>query len=209
MQVVVYSLKGEEKGKIELPENIFNVEVNEYALYEAIREYLNNQRQGTVKTKTRGDVSGGGKKPWRQKGTGRARSGSIRSPLWVGGGTTFGPQPKDWYYKTNKKVKRLALKSALTLKAKENKIFIIENVDIDKPKTKTFSELTKKLNIEKTDKKLFVNEKFNKNFYYSVKNMDGTFIIMSHEINPYFVMNSDYLIFTESGLKKLEEVFSL
>jgi len=209
MQVTVYSLTGEEKGKIELSENIFNIEVNENVLYEYVKEFLNNQRQGTAKTKTRGEVSGGGRKPWRQKGTGRARAGSIRSPLWVGGGTTFGPQPKNWYYTINKKVKRIALKSSLTLKAKENKILIIENVDMEKPKTKVFADLAKKLQIAESDKKLFVSEKYNKNFYNSVRNLEGSIIIMSGEINPYFVLNSDYVIFTENGLKKLEEVFGL
>ena len=150
MEAKVYSIDGKSTRTITLPDNLFNAEVSETALYEAVREYLANQRQGTAKTKTRGDVSGGGKKPWKQKGTGRARAGSIRSPLWVGGGTTFGPTPRDYSYRINKRVKRTALKSALTLKAKEEKIMVIEDVNIDTPKTKTFNDLTKKMNMKST-----------------------------------------------------------
>jgi large subunit ribosomal protein L4 len=209
MEAKVYSIDGKSTRTITLPDNLFNAEVSETALYEAVREYLANQRQGTAKTKTRGDVSGGGKKPWKQKGTGRARAGSIRSPLWVGGGTTFGPTPRDYSYRINKRVKRTALKSALTLKAKEEKIMVIEDVNIDTPKTKTFNDLTKKMNMKKGAKKLIIADKYLVNLYKSVKNMDGAYPVMAHEINPYFVMNADYLIITESGLKKLGEVFNI
>ncbi|HAV92337.1 TPA: 50S ribosomal protein L4, partial [candidate division WOR-3 bacterium] len=160
MEAKVYSIDGKSTRTITLPDNLFNAEVSETALYEAVREYLANQRQGTAKTKTRGDVSGGGKKPWKQKGTGRARAGSIRSPLWVGGGTTFGPTPRDYSYRINKRVKRTALKSALTLKAKEEKIMVIEDVNIDTPKTKTFNDLTKKMNMKKEAKKLIIADKY-------------------------------------------------
>lgn len=209
MEAKVYTVEGNVVKTINLPENLFNVEVNESAVYESVKEYLNNQRQGTAKTKNRGEVSGGGRKPWKQKGTGRARAGSIRSPLWVGGGTAFGPQPKDYAYRINKKVRRMALKSALSLKAKEDKIFVLTDTNIEVPKTKLFSELTKKMNIGKEKKKLFISEKYVQNFYNSVRNLDGSLSVMAHEINAYFIMSADYLIITEGGLKKLEEVFGV
>jgi len=207
MEAKVYSIDGKSTKTVNLPDLLFNAEVSETALYEAVREHLANQRQGTAKAKTRGDVSGGGRKPWKQKGTGRARAGSIRSPLWVGGGTTFGPVPRDYSYRINKKVRRAALLSALTLKAKEAKVLVIEDSNIETPKTKVFGDLTKKMNIKKEEKKLFIADKYLANLYKSVSNMEGAYPVMAHEINTYFIMNADYLIITESGLKKLEEVF--
>lgn len=207
MDAKVYSLDGKSTKKVDLPDFLFNVEVSETALYEAVREYLANQRQGTAKAKTRGDVSGGGRKPWKQKGTGRARAGSNRSPVWVGGGIAFGPVPRDYSYKINKKVRRSALLSALTLKAKEDKIMVIEDANIETPKTKVFGDLAKKMNIKKTEKKLFIADKYLANLYKSVINIEGAYPVMAHEVNTYFIMNADYLIITESGLKKLEEVF--
>jgi len=207
MEAKVYSVDGNIVKTINLPESIFNIQINEYAVYEAVKEYLNNQRQGTAKTKTRGEVSGGGRKPWKQKGTGRARAGSNRSPVWVGGGIAFGPKPRDYYYRINKKVRSLAIKSALTMKAKDEKIFVLENVNLEEPKTKTFADLTKKMSIGTTKKKLFIAEKYVKNLYKSVRNIEGSYPVMAHEINTYFVMNSDFIIFTEDGLKRLQEVF--
>lgn len=207
MEAKVYSTDGNIVKTINLPESIFNIQINEYAVYEAVKEYLNNQRQGTAKAKTRGEVSGGGRKPWRQKGTGRARSGSNRSPVWVGGGIAFGPKPRDYYYRINKKVRSLAIKSALTMKAKDEKIFVLENVNLEEPKTKIFADLVNKMSIEKTKKKLFVSEKYVQNLYKSVRNIEGAYPVMAHEINTYFIMNSDFIIFTEDGLKRLQEVF--
>ncbi|PIP14282.1 MAG: 50S ribosomal protein L4 [bacterium (Candidatus Stahlbacteria) CG23_combo_of_CG06-09_8_20_14_all_34_7] len=209
MEAKVYSIDGKNTKRVNLPDLLFNAEVSETALYEAVREFLANQRQGTAKVKNRGEVSGGGKKPWKQKGTGRARAGSIRSPLWVGGGTAFGPVPRDYSYRINKKIRRAAIKSALTLKAKEEKIMVIEDVNLDTPKTKIFNELIKKLNIKREDKKLIIFDKYISNLYKSVNNLEGAYSVMAHEINTYFIMTADYLIITESGLKKLGEVFTV
>lgn len=208
MDAKVFSLDGNVVKTVKLPEDIFSVEVNESAIHESVKEYLNNQRQGTASTKTRVEVAGGGKKPWRQKGLGRARAGTIRSPLWRGGGITFGPKPRDYYYRINKKVRKLALKSALTIKAQQEKIFVIEDTEIETPKTSTMAQLTGKMDILKDQKKLFVFDKYIPNSYKSVRNLSGSLPVMAHEINTYIIMNSDYVIISESGLEKIKEVFA-
>lgn len=208
MDAKVYSVKdGSVVKTVKLPESIFNTEVNENVIYESVKEYLANQRQGTHSTKTRVEVSGGGRKPWRQKGLGRARAGTIRSPLWVGGGVTFGPKPRDYSYKINRKMKRSALKSALTLKAKEGKIFVITDSEMETPKTKVMADLTASMEIRKDQKKLFVFDKYVPIAYKSVRNMEGALPVMSHELNTFIVMNSDFVIITEEALKKINEVF--
>ncbi len=208
METKVYSLDGNVVKTINLPENIFDIEINEHAIYESVKEFLANQRQGTASTKTRAEVSGGGRKPWRQKGLGRARAGTIRSPLWVGGGIVFGPKPRDYHYRINRKVRRLALKSALAMKAKEGKVLVMEDLNPEQPKTKPVAELTNKMEMKKDAKKLFVFEKYIPNSYKSVRNLEGAYPVMAHEINTYIVMNADYVIITESGLERLKEVFA-
>lgn len=208
MDAKVYSVKdGSVVKTVKLPESIFNTEVNENVIYESVKEYLANQRQGTHSTKTRIEVSGGGRKPWRQKGLGRARAGTNRSPLWVGGGVTFGPKPRDYSYKINKKMKRSALKSALTLKAKEGKIFVITDSEMEMPKTKIMAELTKSMEIRRDQKKLFVFDKYAPVAYKSVRNMEGALPVMSHELNTFIIMNADFVIITEEALNKINEVF--
>lgn len=208
MDAKVYSVKdGSVVKTVKLPESIFNTEVNENVIYESVKEYLANQRQGTHSTKTRIEVSGGGRKPWRQKGLGRARAGTNRSPLWVGGGVTFGPKPRDYSYKINKKMKRSALKSALTLKAKEGKIFVISDSEMEMPKTKIMAELTKSMEIRRDQKKLFVFDKYAPVAYKSVRNMEGALPVMSHELNTFIIMNADFVIITEEALNKINEVF--
>ncbi len=208
MDAKVFSLDGNVVKTVKLPEDIFGVEVNESAIHEAVKEYLNNQRQGTASTKTRVEVSGGGRKPWRQKGLGRARAGTIRSPLWRGGGITFGPKPRDYYYRINKKVRKLALRSALTIKAKQEKIFVVEDTNIETPKTRVMAQLAGKMDIGTNDKKLFVFDKYIPNSYKSVRNLAGSLPVMAHEMNTYIIMNSDYVIISESGLEKIKEVFA-
>lgn len=208
MDAKVFSLDGNVVKTVKLPEDIFGVEVNESAIHESVKEYLNNQRQGTASTKTRVEVSGGGRKPWRQKGLGRARAGTIRSPLWRGGGITFGPKPRDYYYRINKKVRKLALRSALTIKAKQEKIFVVEDTNIETPKTKVMAQLAGKMDIGTNDKKLFVFDKYIPNSYKSVRNLAGSLPVMAHEMNTYIIMNSDYVIISESGLEKIKEVFA-
>ncbi len=208
MDAKVFSVKeGSVIKTVKLPEAVFETEVNENVIYESVKEYLTNQRQGTHSTKTRAEVSGGGRKPWRQKGLGRARAGTNRSPIWVGGGITFGPKPRDYSYKINRKVKRSALKSALTLKAQQEKIFVITDMDLAEPKTKIMAELTGKMDIQRTAKKLFIFDKYIPVSYKSVRNMEGALPVMAHELNTFIVMNSDYLIITEDALNKINEVF--
>ena len=208
MEAKVFSVKDSSVVKTKrLQKNVFGVEVNENVIYDAVKEYLNNQRQGTHSTKTRVEVSGGGRKPWRQKGLGRARAGTIRSPLWVGGGVTFGPKPRDYYYKINKKARKNAIKSALTLKAKEKAIFIITDFIMEEPKTKIIADLTKQMELKKTDKKLFVFDKYDVNAYKSIRNIEGALPVMAHELNTFIIMNTNYMIITEEALKKINEVF--
>jgi len=207
MDAKVYSINGNIVKTITLPEKIFEIEINENAVYEAIKEYLNNQRQGTASTKTRAEVSGGGRKPWRQKGLGRARAGTNRSPIWVGGGVTFGPKPRDYYYRINKKVRKSAIKSALAIKAREGKILIMEDLNLEKPSTRQMADLTQKMEIKKDAKKLFVFNKYIPNAFKSVRNLEGAYPIMAHELNTYIIMNSDFIVLSESGYQRLNEVF--
>ena len=203
----IYEQNGNERGTIELPANLFDIEVNEPVLHQSIVAYLANQRQGTSKTKERSDVRGGGRKPFRQKGTGRARQGTIRSPIHRGGGVVFGPHPRDHRQDLPKKVRRLALHSALTSRAKDEAIVIVDNFRYSEPKTKQFVELLKGLG-DYRSKVLLVLDKPNNDVFKSARNVKGVHITLANMINPYELLWADRIILTESALKVVEEVFS-
>ncbi len=208
MKIKVFNIEGKETGKeVELPEGVFGVEPNEHALYLAVKQYMANGRQGTHKSKQRNEISGSTKKIKKQKGTGTARAGSIKSPVFRGGGRIFGPQPRDYSFKLNKKVKDLARNSALTLKAQNNGIVVVEDISLTAPKSK---ELIRILgNLGGTGKKtlLCVSENDN-NLYLSSRNVPKSKVAVATDINTYDIMNSQVLIFAESSLKNLEEVFT-
>ncbi len=202
-----YLSSGERKGEIELPDTLFGIEPNQNAIYETISNYLANQRRGTASTKSRGQVRGGGRKPWRQKGTGRARVGSIRSPIWVGGGVTFGPKPRDYSYSVNKKVKRLALKSALSLRAKEGKVLIVELPPLDVPKTKSMVEVLTNVGV-RGKSCLLVLEDWDHAVYKSGRNVADLTVRPARSVNAYDVLSSEFLLLSEGSLDKLVQIFS-
>ncbi|MCD6400203.1 50S ribosomal protein L4 [candidate division WOR-3 bacterium] len=202
----LYNDTGEKKGNISLPAEIFGFKPRESAVYEAIKNYLANQRQGTANTKTKGEVRGGGRKPWRQKGTGRARSGSIRSPLWKGGGTIFGPRVRNYSYSIPKKLKRQALFSALSHRASQGNVFVIEKPGLKKPMTKSIELILKQLDLY--GKKILVIYKGkDENFYKSCRNIRNLSVIEAYKLNPYEVLKSKYMLITTDGLEQLKEVF--
>jgi len=202
----IYEQNGSERGTVELPDSLFDVEVNKPVLHQSIVAYLANQRQGTSKTKERSDVRGGGRKPFRQKGTGRARQGTSRSPIHRGGGVVFGPHPRDHRQAMPKKIKRLALRSALSSKAKDEAIVVVDNFRYTEPKTKHFVELLKGLD-SYHDKVLLVLDKPSDEVYKSARNVKGVRITLAHMINPYELLWAKRIILTESALKVVEEVF--
>lgn len=201
MQVKVLNIQGQETGRtVELPEEIFGIEPNNHAIYLAVKQYLGAQRQGTHKVKTRAEVQGASRKLHRQKGTGGSRKGNIRNPLYKGGGTVFGPKPHKYDIKLNRKVKDLAKMSALSHKAKENAIFIVEDVNLDTPKTKTFMGILNSLKVG--DKKLmFVLPEYNDNVYRSLRNVPSVLGTLLSDVNTYDIMNSEVLVLTESAAK--------
>ena len=201
MEVSVLNINGENTGrKVTLDESIFGIEPNEHVVYLAVRQYLANQRQGTHKSKERSEISGSTRKLGRQKGGGGARRGDINSPLLVGGARVFGPRPRDYYFKLNKKVKQLARKSALSQKAIENAIIVVEDFSFEAPSTKVFVEMLNKLNVcEK--KQLFVLPSSNKNVYLSARNLKKTDMVMASNLNTYGIMNSDVLVISEGSLE--------
>lgn len=201
MQVDVLNLKGEKIEKIELP-SIFEKKPNINTIYEANKAYLANQRQGTASTKTRGEVSGGGRKPWRQKGTGRARVGSIRSPLWRGGGIIFGPKPRSFKIRLPQKIRTNALISSLAQKALEKKVLIIEDIILKNIKTKIVSKLISKLSLKKP---LFILQERNPNFIKSTRNIPNIHSCLPENLCAYYVLSHNELVITKDGLKKLEE----
>jgi len=206
MKVDVYTQAGEKlKTKVDLDDRIFGVEPNEDLLAQYVRVYLANQRQGTAKVKTRGEVSGGGRKPWRQKGTGRARHGSIRSPLWVGGGVAHGPKPKDWSLKMPRKMRRKALFSALSKKLKEEGILVLNKLELPEVKTKKLAKILSKLPVK--DKILIALDKVDKNIILSARNIAGVKTIPAKDLNAYEVLNARTIIFPKASLKILEESF--
>lgn len=202
MKVQVLDQSGKPVQELNLPDEIFSYPVNDHLIYEAVVNYLANQRQGTASTKTRGEVSGGGRKPWRQKGTGRARAGSIRSPLWRHGGTVFGPKPRDYSYAIPKKARKNALKSALTAKLAENLIMVIDNINIAQPKTKEAANWLKNLNI---DSALIVDSRENENLFRSVRNLPQAKAVDEGQLNVYDVLKYRWIIFSQRAFNSLVE----
>ncbi len=203
--VSVYNMEGKEVGSIELNDAVFGVKVNEHLVHMSVVQHLANKRQGTQKAKTRSEVSGGGRKPWRQKGTGHARQGSIRAPQWKGGGVVFAPVPRDYSFKLNKKEKRAALKSALTSRVNENKLIVVEELKFDEIKTKNFKNVMNNL---KVDKALVVVGEKNDNAYYSSRNLPSINMLCADSINVYDIMKGDTLVLTKDAVAKIEEVYA-
>ncbi len=200
----VLNIKGEKVGDITLNENVWGIEPNDAVLYDALRLTRNNQRQGTADTKTRDEVSGGGRKPWKQKGTGRARQGSIRAPHWVGGGVVFGPHPRSFAIKMNRKERRLALKSALSYKVIESELIVLDKFDIETPKTKEALTALSNLNVNK--KILIVVDELTDNLILATRNIKEVVLLGADEINTYDIIAADNMIITESAIKAIEEV---
>lgn len=203
-KVTVLNQNGASVGEIELNDEIFGIEPNEAVLFDAVIAQRASLRQGTHKTKNRSEVSGGGRKPWRQKGTGRARQGSIRAPQWRGGGTVFGPQPRSYSYKLPKKVRRLALKSALSAKVKEQNFLVLDALTLDAPKTKAFVEILNNLKID--SKALFVTAEADENVTLSARNIPGVTILTANGINVLDLLGHDKVVFTKAAVEKVEEV---
>ena len=204
-KVSVYNIEGKEVDTIELNDAVFGVEVNEHLVHMAVVNQLANNRQGTQSAKTRSEVSGGGRKPWRQKGTGHARQGSTRSPQWTGGGVVFAPKPRDYSFKMNKEEKRIALLSALSSKVADNKIVVLDAFNLDEVKTKKFAEVMSNL---KVDKALVVIEGENKNVVLSGRNIPSVKVTATNEINTYDVLKYTTLVVTKAAVEKLEEVYA-
>ena len=203
--VKVYDIEGKEVETLELNDSVFGVEINEHLMHLAVVGQLANSRQGTQSAKTRSEVSGGGRKPWRQKGTGHARQGSTRSPQWTGGGVVFAPKPRDYSFKMNKKEKRIALLSALSSKVADNKIVVLDAFNLDEVKTKKFAEVMSNL---KVDKALVVIEGENKNVVLSGRNIPTVKVSATNEINTYDVLKYETLVVTKAAVEKLEEVYA-
>ena len=203
--VSVYNMEGKEVGKIDLNDAVFGVEVNEHLVHMAVVQQLANKRQGTQKAKTRGEVSGGGRKPWRQKGTGHARQGSTRSPQWTGGGVVFAPVPRDYSFKMNKKEKRAALKSALTSKLQDNKLIVLDELKLDEIKTKKFVAVMNNLKVEKG---LVVIAENDTNVVMSARNLADIDTALANMINTYDVMKAKTVVLTKDAVAKIEEVFA-
>ena len=206
MELRVYKIDGSESGKtVTLNDNIFNVEPNDHAIWLDVKQYLANQRQGTHDTLEKSTVSGSTRKLKRQKGTGGARAGSIKSPTIRGGATVFGPHPRDYSFKLNKKIKRLARFSALTYKAKEDKIIVVEDFSFEAPKTKSYLEVLKKFNLQDAKTLLLVNEG-NRNVYLSARNLKRANVMRAADVNTYSVLNANNLIICENSLKDIEKM---
>ncbi len=206
MELNVLSITGKETGrKVVLDDTIFAIAPNDHAIYLDVKQYLAAQRQGTHKAKERNEVSGSTRKIKRQKGTGGARAGGLRNPLFRHGGRIFGPVPRDYDFKLNKKVKKLARKSALSYKAKENAILVVEDFQLEVPKTKEFLKIQENLNLSNKKSLLVLNEP-NKNIYLSSRNLPGSKVVTISELNTYDIMNASALLFVESSLGKLQEI---
>ena len=203
--VSVYNMEGKEVGKIDLNDAIFGVEVNEHLVHMAVLQQLADNRQGTQKAKTRSEVSGGGRKPWRQKGTGHARQGSIRAPQWKGGGVVFAPVPRDYSFKMNKKEKRAALKSALTDKVQNNSIVVVDELKFDEIKTKRFAEVMN--NLKATRKALVVLADNDQNVVLSARNLAEANTTLTNTLNVYDIVNAKTLVLTKDAVAKIEEVY--
>lgn len=205
-KISINNLKGEKVNDITLNSKVFGIEVNDLAMKKMVRLQLDASRQGTAKTKTRSEVSGGGRKPWKQKGTGRARQGSIRAAQWRKGGIVFGPTPRDYTFKINRKERVLALKSALTSKLNEKKLIVVDSLKLNDLKTKTGIELLN--NLKLTGKILFIASEDAENLYMSTRNLDNVLILFPDEINVYDILNADYIVFDETSIKMVEEALN-
>ena len=203
--VSVYNMEGKEVGKIDLNDAIFGVEVNEHLVHMAVLQQLADKRQGTQKAKTRSEVSGGGRKPWRQKGTGHARQGSIRAPQWKGGGVVFAPVPRDYSFKMNKKEKKAALKSALTDKAQAGNLIVVDELKFDEIKTKKFAEVMN--NLKATRKALVVLADNDQNVVLSARNLAEANTTLTNTLNVYDIVNAKTLVLTKDAVAKIEEVY--
>ncbi len=203
--VAVYNMEGKEVGTIELNDAVFGVEINEHLVHMAVVQHLANKRQGTQKAKTRSEVSGGGRKPWRQKGTGHARQGSTRAPQWTGGGVVFAPVPRDYSFKLNKKEKRAALKSALTDKVQNSNLVVVDELKFDEIKTKNFVKVMNNLNIQKG---LVVTENNDANVIMSARNIKGVDTAQVNTINVYDIMKAKKVVLTKAAVAKIEEVYA-
>ena len=205
MELAVFNTAGKETGrKVKLMETIFSIEPNDHAIYLDVKQYLANKRQGTHKSKERNEIAGSTRKIKRQKGTGGARAGSIKNPLFTGGGRVFGPQPRDYHFKLNKKVKTLARKSALTYKARNNEIMVVEDFNLEAPKTKDYASILSNLKIDGKKSIVVLNEP-NKNIYLSSRNLTGTRVISISELTTYDILNSSSLVFVESSLDNFQK----
>ena len=205
-KVALYDITGSQIGDVELSDDIFGVEINTHVMYEAVKNYLANRRQGTQSAKTRAEVRGGGRKPWRQKGTGRARQGSIRSPQWKGGGVVFAPKPRDYSYKLPKKIKRLALKSALSSKVQDQEIIVVDSLVLDTPKTKDMIKVLSNLKANK--KTLVVIPERDENLILAARNIPGVKTAYVNTINVYDILNCDSFLITKDAVNKVEEVYA-
>ena len=203
--VAVYNMEGKEVDKIELNDSIFGVEINEHLVHMAVLQQLANKRQGTQKAKTRSEVRGGGRKPWRQKGTGHARQGSTRSPQWTGGGVVFAPTPRDYSFKLNKKEKRAALKSALTSRVVENKFVVVDELKLDEIKTKKFVGVLKNLNVEKA---LVILNDMDEKVIASAANIPTVKTTQTNELNVFDVLKYDTVVVTKAAVATIEEVYA-
>ena len=203
--VSVYNIEGKEVGTIDLNDAVFGVEVNEHLVHMAVVSQLANKRQGTQKAKTRSEVSGGGRKPWRQKGTGHARQGSTRAPQWTGGGVVFAPTPRDYSFKLNKKERRAALKSALTSRVEEKKFIVVDEINFDEIKTKKFQDVLNNLSVSKA---LVVLEDGNKNAELSARNIADVKTAKTNTINVYDILKYNTLIATKAAVQAIEEVYA-
>lgn len=205
-KVALFNMTGEQIGDIELSDKVFGVEVNKTAIHQVVVNYLANRRQGTQSTKTRSEVSGGGIKPWKQKGTGRARQGSIRATQWIKGGIALGPKPRDYRYPINKKLRRVAIKSALSSKVFENELLVLDSLSFEEIKTKNMVNLLKALAVD--TKALIVLPEVNENVIRSAKNIPGVKTTLASTINVYDVMSCDKLIMVKDAAQKIEEVYA-
>jgi len=208
MKVAVIDINGKKTGRnVELSEAVFGIEPNDHAVYLDVKQHLANRRQGTHKAKERADIKGSTRKIKKQKGTGTARAGSIKSPIFRGGGRAFGPRPRDYSFKLNKGLKKLARQSALSIKAKEENILVIEKFDFEAPKTKEFTNILKALELE-NKKSLFVLDGSNKNVYLSSRNLKRANVVNSSELNTYTVLNASKVVISETCLEEIESNFS-
>ncbi|MFG6337759.1 MAG: 50S ribosomal protein L4 [Lachnospiraceae bacterium] len=203
--VSVYNMEGKEVGKMDLNDAVFGVEINEHLVHMAVVQNLANKRQGTQKAKTRSEVSGGGRKPWRQKGTGHARQGSTRAPQWKGGGVVFAPTPRDYSFKLNKKEKRAALKSVLTSRVQDNKLIVLDELKLDTIKTKDFKKVMDNLKIGKA---MVVIDGQDENVILSARNLPTVNTAVAENINVYDILKGDTLVLTKDAVAKIEEVFA-